>query len=73
VEKIKLELLQKEEQLQHMYDEIEQKNKKKISMQSLEDPLLIIKEELAKLGINGDSGKIASALSTLSSRMSHKD
>jgi len=73
VEKIKLELCQKEEQLQHMHDEIERKNKKKATMQSTEDPLLVIKEELERLGINGDSGKIASALSALSSRMSHKD
>lgn len=73
VEKTKLELWQKEEQLQHMHDEIERKNKKKVAIQSMEDPLLIIKEELAKLGINDDSGKIASTLSALSSRTRHKD
>ena len=72
VEKTKAELQQKEEQLQHIQNEAEQKNKEKKVTQIMEDPLLIIKEELKKLGIRDDSGKLANALNVLSSRMSHK-
>lgn len=62
VQKTKMELHQKEEQLKHLHDEIAQ-NKKKIP----EDPLAVIREELARLGIDGNSGKLADALSALSS------
>ncbi|WP_179368085.1 hypothetical protein [Candidatus Nitrosotenuis sp. DW1] len=67
VQKTKIELRQKEEQLKHLYEEIAQ-NKKKIP----EDPLAVIREELAKLGIDGNSGKLADALSALSN-MTSKD
>lgn len=62
VQKTKSELQQKEEQLKNLQEEIAQ-NKKKIP----EDPLLVIREELARLGIDGSSGKLADALSALSS------
>jgi len=65
VEKTKSEMQQKEEQLKNLQEEIAQ-NKRKVS----EDPLLTIREELAKLGIDGNSGKLANALSALSSIVS---
>lgn len=61
VQKTKSELQQKEEQLKTLQEEIAQ-NKKKVP----EDPLSVIREELAKLGIDGNAGKLASALNTLS-------
>lgn len=72
VEKTKLEAQQKEEQIKHLQEEIVQKNKKKATA-DIDDPLSIIREELAKLGINGDSGKLANALNALSNRTSTKD
>ncbi|HEY8109481.1 MAG TPA: hypothetical protein VIG05_01255 [Candidatus Nitrosotenuis sp.] len=65
VQRTKTELQQKEEQIKHLQEEIAQ-NKKKVP----EDPLLIIREELAKLGIDGSSGKLANALSALSGMVS---
>lgn len=65
VQKTKSELQQKEEQIKHLQEEITQ-NKKKMP----EDPLLIIREELAKIGIDGNTGRLANALSTLSSMVS---
>lgn len=65
VQKTKSELQQKEEQIKHLQEEITQ-NKKKVP----EDPLLIIQEELAKLGIDGSTGKLANALSALSGMIS---
>ena len=65
VQKTKSELQQKEEQIRHLQEEITQ-NKKKAP----EDPLLIIQEELAKLGIDGSTGKLANALSALSGMIS---
>ncbi len=62
VQKTKTELQQKEEQLKHLQEEIAQ-NKKKAP----EDPLYVIREELAKLGIDGNAGKLANALNALSS------
>jgi chromosome segregation ATPase len=70
VEKTKSELQQKEEQLKHLQEEIVQKNKIKTTT-PVEDPVAIIREELAKLGIV-DSGKIENALSALSNRASPK-
>lgn len=67
MEKIRSELQQKEEHLKYLQEEIAQKNKKNAAP---EDPLLIIREELAKMGINGNSGKLASALSALSGMVS---
>ncbi|MBI5145791.1 MAG: hypothetical protein HZA84_01060 [Thaumarchaeota archaeon] len=67
VQRTKTELQQKEEQLKHLHEEIAQ-NKKKTP----EDPLLVIREELAKLGIDGNSGKLANALSALSGMASKK-
>ncbi len=64
MEKTRTEIQKKEGQLKHLQEEITEKNKTKTQVQ--EDPLTVIREELAKLGISGDSGKIASALSTLS-------
>jgi len=66
VEKTKSELQQKEEQLKHLQEEIEQRNKIKMTA-AAEDPVAIIREELAKLGIV-DAGKIESALNALSTR-----
>jgi chromosome segregation ATPase len=65
VQKTKSELQQKEEQIKQLQEEITQ-NKKKAA----EDPLLIIQEELAKLGIDGSTGKLANALSALSGMIS---
>ena len=64
IEKTRTEMQQKEEQLKHLQEEIAVKNRTK--SQPLEDPLAVIREELAKLGISGDSGKLASALNMLS-------
>ncbi|HSA98917.1 MAG TPA: hypothetical protein VLF17_07545, partial [Candidatus Nitrosotenuis sp.] len=69
-EKTKMELQQKEEMLKHLQEEIEEKNKKKLS--APEDPLSVIREELAKLGISGESDRLASALNALSG-MVNKD
>lgn len=68
MEKTRTEIQQKEEQLKHLQEEIAEKNKEKSQVQ--EDPLTVIREELAKLGISGDSGKLASALNTLSGMVS---
>ncbi len=70
IEKTRTEMRQKEEQLKHLQEEIAEKNKEKSS--APEDPLSVIREELAKLGISGDSGKLASALNALSG-MVNKD
>jgi len=70
IEKTKTELQQKEEMLKHLQEEIEEKNRKKLL--APEDPLTVIREELAKLGISGESGKLASALNALSG-MVNKD
>ncbi|HSA98125.1 MAG TPA: hypothetical protein VLF17_03505 [Candidatus Nitrosotenuis sp.] len=64
IEKTRTELQQKEDQLKHLQEEIAEKNKRKSSVP--EDPLSVIREELAKLGISGDSGKLAGALNALS-------
>jgi chromosome segregation ATPase len=63
IEKTRSELQQKEDQLKHLQEEIAEKNKKKAAP---EDPLAVIREELAKLGISGDTGKLAGALNALS-------
>jgi chromosome segregation ATPase len=65
VEKTRSEIQQKEDQIKHLQEEIAQ-NKKKTP----EDPLLVIREELAKLGIDGSTGKLANALSALSGMVS---
>lgn len=70
IEKTRTELQQKEDQLKHLQEEIAEKNKRKSSVP--EDPLSVIREELAKLGISGDSGKLAGALNALSG-MVNKD
>ena len=64
LEKTKSDMQQKEEQLRHIQKEIEMKNAKIAQ----EDPLAIIREELARLGIDGNSGKIANALNSLASK-----
>jgi len=64
IEKTRSELQQKEDQLKHLQEEIAEKNKKRAA--APEDPLAVIREELAKLGISGDTGKLAGALNALS-------
>lgn len=64
IEKTRSELQQKEDQLKHLQEEIAEKNRKRAAVP--EDPLAVIREELAKLGITGDTGKLAGALNALS-------
>ena len=70
IEKTRSDMQQKEEQLKHLQQEIVEKSKKKSS--APEDPLSVIREELAKLGISGDSGKLAGALNALSGIVSRE-
>ena len=70
IEKTKADLEAKKQQIAMLGEEMEFISKKEKKEQVPDDPVLTLKNELRKLGIQDDSGKISDALKTLSDKMS---
>ncbi|MEW6587592.1 MAG: hypothetical protein AB1299_00305 [Thermoproteota archaeon] len=70
IEKTKQELNQKDEQIKNVQSELETIVGKKAVM--TDDPILVLKEELAKLGINNESARILSAVNSLAELLNSK-
>lgn len=69
-EKTRQQIQQKEEQLIQIKNEMDTRFKKSAPVN--EDPISVIKEELAKLGIKDDSARILDAVNSLSNLLSSK-
>ncbi|MEW6044298.1 MAG: hypothetical protein AB1608_08540 [Thermoproteota archaeon] len=70
IEKTKQELSKKDEQIKSVQNELELlKDKKPVPT---EDPILVLKEELAKLGINNESARILNAVNSLAELLNSK-
>ena len=69
IEKTKAELEAKKQQIEMLGEEMKFIVKKEKKEESLEDPVSALKNELRKLGIQDDSGKISEALKTLTEKM----
>jgi chromosome segregation ATPase len=70
IEKTRQQIQQKEEQIIQIKNELDNISKKKPQLN--EDPIAVIKDELAKLGIKGDSARILEAVNSLSSLLNSK-
>lgn len=70
IERTKQQIQQKDEHLAQIQNELSVLLKK--NEQPTEDPIAIIKEELAKLGIKDDSARILGAVNSLSSLVNSK-
>ncbi|MFN3654081.1 MAG: hypothetical protein ACK4TO_01995 [Candidatus Nitrosotenuis sp.] len=70
IEKTKQELNQKDVQIKNVQSELETIVDKKAVM--TDDPILVLKEELAKLGINNESARILSAVNSLAELLNSK-
>ncbi|MEO9310362.1 MAG: hypothetical protein ABI337_08755 [Nitrososphaera sp.] len=70
IEKTKQELNQKDEQIKNIQSELETILGKKETI--TDDPILVLKEELAKLGINNESARILSAVNSLAELLNSK-
>ncbi|HWP78804.1 MAG TPA: hypothetical protein VNL34_04050 [Candidatus Nitrosotenuis sp.] len=69
IEKTKKQLLEKDEQIKSVQNELELiTNKKPVT----EDPISVLKEELAKLGIQDSSTKIGAAINSLAEMLNSK-
>jgi hypothetical protein len=68
IEKTKAELQAKRQQIEQLKEELNYITKKQ--PKEPDDPILAIKHELKKLGINDESGNIAKALESLSKKFS---
>lgn len=69
IEKTKNALQAKRQQIEQLKEELSYISQKQKNEQTPDDPILTIKHELKKLGINDDSGKITQALSALASKV----
>ncbi|HET8720268.1 MAG TPA: hypothetical protein VFM64_04660 [Candidatus Nitrosotenuis sp.] len=69
IEKTKADLEAKKQQIAMLGEEMQFISKKEKKEQVPDDPVLTLKTELRKLGIQDDSGKISDALKTLSDKM----
>ncbi|MEW6043818.1 MAG: hypothetical protein AB1608_06100 [Thermoproteota archaeon] len=72
IEKTKNELQLKRQQIEQLKEELKFIAQKQ-QRQEISDPVIVIKQELKKLGISDESGKIAEALKTLSNKTKIKD
>lgn len=70
IETTRQQILQKDEQILGIKNELETLVKKNVT--APEDPISIIKKELARLGIKDDSAKILEAINSLSSLVNTK-
>ncbi len=68
LEKTRLEILAKDEQMKQVQNELETLKKTPVA----NDPIAVLREELAKLGIQNDSAKILDAVNSLASMISSK-
>jgi predicted RNase H-like nuclease (RuvC/YqgF family) len=70
IEKTRLQIQQKEEQMVQIKNEMDERFKKNAPVN--DDPISVIKEELAKLGIKDDSARILDAVNSLSHLINSK-
>lgn len=68
LEKTRLEILAKDEQMKQVQNELETIKKTSVA----NDPIAVLREELAKLGIQNDSAKILDAVNSLANMMNSK-
>ncbi|MGQ0772268.1 MAG: hypothetical protein ACT4NT_05825 [Nitrososphaerota archaeon] len=68
LEKTRLEMLAKDEQMKQVQNELETLQKTPVA----NDPIVVLREELAKLGIQNDSAKILAAVDSLANMISSK-
>lgn len=69
IEKTKNDLQTKRQQIEQLKEELSYISQKQKKEQTPDDPILTIKYELKKLGINDDSGSITKALESLSRKI----
>lgn len=69
IEKTKNQLQTKRQQIEYLKEELSYISQKQKKEQIPDDPILTIKYELKKLGINDDSGSISKALELLSKKI----
>lgn len=69
IEKTKNDLQTKRQQIEQLKEELSYISQKQKKEQTPDDPILTIKYELKKLGINDDSGSITKALESLSKKI----
>lgn len=73
IEKTKVDLQTKKQQIDQLKEEMKFIVKKEKKVEQIDDPVLTLKHELKKLGIQDDSGKISEALKLLSNKMSRSN
>lgn len=69
IQKTKIDLEAKKQQIEQLKEEMQYLNQKQQKQEPQTDPILVLKHELKKLGIEDNSGKIAKALEMLQKKV----